>query len=85
MGLCCIHIEDKVAVSIHQNALRSQDRKHLRKELNDYYSLTLDLGTEIKVPDFHIHDLSTAIPDWMWDREPELRQEEFLFPESTCV
>ena len=61
-------LEDKVATAIHQVGLTCQDLGHLHNALGEYRSMTLDMGVEVKVPDFMCSASTTEkmLPPWMF-------------------
>ena len=62
--------EDKVSSAMHTMSFECWDTEMLIRYLDEIFSFTSDLGTEVKITDYKIDrsNLRTVIPDWLADR-----------------
>ena len=62
--------EDKVSSAMHTMSLQCWDVEMLIRYLDEIFSFTSDMGTEVKITDYKIDrsNLRTVMPDWLADR-----------------
>ena len=59
-------IDDKVSSSAHMHLFECYDEDHAWASLDEYEGLTIDLGTEAKISEFHTErDMAGIVPNWL--------------------
>ena len=91
LGLGAASIQDKVASVLHQLAVESRDATHLLSKLTEYRSVTLDMGVDVKIADFHVpsNQVARLLPPWMLStseaREEDLDNDTEGFPGTALL
>ena len=65
LGHSAESVAHKCAALLHKWALRVGSREALREFTSTFFSMCSDMGTELGVSQFRIHDATTLLPSWL--------------------